>query len=78
MISSLGALGGFFGPYLFGYIKGQTGEATTSLLLMAGLALTGALVAASLRVRKTPIEVAGLRCVSKRTETKLGSLHDRT
>jgi len=60
VISSLGALGGFFGPYLFGYIKAQTGEATTSLLLMAGLALTGALVAASLRVRKTPIEVAGL------------------
>ena len=60
VISSLGALGGFFGPYLFGYIKGQTGEATTSLLLMASLALAGALVAASLRVRKTPVEVTNL------------------
>jgi ACS family tartrate transporter-like MFS transporter len=60
VISSLGALGGFFGPYLFGYMKAQTGEATTSLLLMASLALTGALVAASLRVRKGQTEGASL------------------
>jgi ACS family tartrate transporter-like MFS transporter len=60
VISSLGALGGFFGPYLFGYMKTQTGGPTTSLLLMASLALTGALVAASLRVRNTATEVAGL------------------
>ena len=58
MISSLGALGGFFGPYLFGTLKTQTGGPTTSLMLMAGLALTGALVAASLRVRKAPLELA--------------------
>jgi ACS family tartrate transporter-like MFS transporter len=60
VISSLGALGGFFGPYLFGYMKTQTGGPTTSLLLMASLALTGALVAASLRVRKAQAEVAKL------------------
>ena len=58
VISSLGALGGFFGPYLFGTLKTQTGGPTTSLMLMAGLALTGALVAASLRVRKAPLELA--------------------
>jgi len=60
LVSSLGALGGFFGPYLFGYMKAQTGEPTTSLLLMAGLALAGALVAASLRVGRTPPAVTGL------------------
>jgi len=60
VISSLGALGGFFGPYLFGYMKTQTGAATTSLLLMAALALAGALIAASLRVRRMPSEVAAL------------------
>jgi ACS family tartrate transporter-like MFS transporter len=60
VVSSLGALGGFFGPYLFGYMKTQTGGPTTSLLLMASLALTGALVAASLRVRNTPAEVVGI------------------
>jgi MFS family permease len=53
LVSSLGALGGFFGPYLFGYMTTRTGGPTTSLLLMAGLALTGSLVAASLRVRRT-------------------------
>lgn len=53
VISSLGALGGFAGPYLFGYMKELTGGATVSLLLMACLALAGAIVAASLRVSKT-------------------------
>jgi hypothetical protein len=46
-------LGGFAGPYLFGYVKALTGAATLSLLLMAALALAGAAVAASLRVGKT-------------------------
>ncbi|HWU54261.1 MAG TPA: MFS transporter [Rhizomicrobium sp.] len=53
VISSLGALGGFVGPYLFGYLKSVTGGPTTSLLLMACLALAGAIVSAALRVGKT-------------------------
>jgi MFS family permease len=59
VISSLGALGGFAGPYLFGYMKSLTGAPTISLLLMACLALAGALVAASLRIRKTQAEIVG-------------------
>jgi nitrate/nitrite transporter NarK len=59
VISSLGALGGFAGPYLFGYMKSLTGAPTISLLLMAGLALAGALVAASLRIGKTQADIAG-------------------
>jgi len=51
-ISSLGALGGFAGPYLFGAVKTWTGGASASLLLMAGLALAGALVMGSLRLGK--------------------------
>ncbi len=58
VISSLGALGGFAGPYLFGYMKELTGGATVSLLLMACLALAGAIVATSLRVNKTKTEIA--------------------
>jgi len=50
VISSLGALGGFVGPYL---LKSLTGGPTTSLLLMACLALAGAIVSAALRVGKT-------------------------
>jgi len=60
-ISSLGALGGFAGPYLFGYVKSLTGGATVSLLLMAGLALAGALVAASLRVVKPQIRLESVK-----------------
>jgi len=59
VISSLGALGGFAGPYLFGYMKSLTGGPTVSLLLMACLALTGALVSASLRIGKTQAEIVG-------------------
>jgi MFS family permease len=58
VISSLGALGGFAGPYLFGYMLSLTGGPTISLLLMACLALAGALVSASLRVGKTKAEIA--------------------
>jgi MFS family permease len=63
VISSLGALGGFAGPYLFGYIKSVTGGPTSSLLLMSCLAFTGALVAASLRVGRTAgdDEITGVR-----------------
>jgi ACS family tartrate transporter-like MFS transporter len=59
VISSLGALGGFAGPYLFGYMKSLTGGPTVSLLLMACLAFAGALVAALLRVSKTRVEIVG-------------------
>ena len=59
VISSLGALGGFAGPYLFGYMKSMTGGPTVSLLLMACLALAGALVAASLRIGKAQAKIAG-------------------
>lgn len=57
VISSLGALGGFAGPYLFGYMKALTGGPTVSLLLMACLALAGAIVSASLRVGKTQPDI---------------------
>ena len=59
VISSLGALGGFAGPYLFGYIKSVTGGPTSSLLLMSCLAFAGAIVSASLRVGKTQAGAAG-------------------
>lgn len=61
VISSLGALGGFAGPYLFGYMKNLTGGPTVSLLLMAGLALAGALVAASLRAGRAQVQFESVR-----------------
>jgi MFS transporter, ACS family, tartrate transporter len=61
VISSLGALGGFAGPYLFGTMKSLTGAPTISLLLMAGLALAGAVVAASLRAGKTQAQFESVK-----------------
>ncbi len=43
-INSVGTLGGFFGPYLIGWLKDLTGSFTSGLMMMAAvLAVTTAL-----------------------------------
>jgi len=49
-INSLGNLSGFAGPYAMGYLKDLTGNFTAGLLLLAGCALAGAIVAVMLRI----------------------------
>jgi MFS transporter, ACS family, tartrate transporter len=49
-INSLGNLSGFAGPFVMGYLKDLTGNFTAGLLLLAGCAIVGAGVAASLRI----------------------------
>src|SRR5580698_661701 len=49
-INSLGNLSGFAGPFLMGYMKDLTGNFTVGLLLLAGCALVGAGVSATLRI----------------------------
>ena len=49
-INSLGNLSGFAGPYAMGYLKDLTGNFTAGLLMLAGCALLGAIVAVSLRI----------------------------
>ena len=49
-INSLGNLSGFAGPFLMGYLKDLTGSFTVGLLLLAGCALVGAVVSATLRI----------------------------
>lgn len=45
LINALGNLGGFFGPFLLGYLVTHTGSFTTGLVwLLADLALAGVLV----------------------------------
>ncbi|MBT2744383.1 MFS transporter, partial [Bacillus sp. ISL-77] len=34
LINSIGNLGGFFGPYIVGYIKDTTGSFTTSMIFL--------------------------------------------
>jgi ACS family tartrate transporter-like MFS transporter len=49
-INSLGNLSGFAGPFVMGYLKDTTGTFTTGLLVLAGCAVVGAVVSASLRI----------------------------
>ena len=59
LINSLGNLGGFFGPNLFGSVKNLTGTYALAFYTLSTLALIASLVALSLRragvgVRPTP------------------------
>jgi ACS family tartrate transporter-like MFS transporter len=49
LINSMGALGGFVGPYLIGRVKQNTGLFTPGLLLLAGSLLAAAALAGGLR-----------------------------
>jgi ACS family tartrate transporter-like MFS transporter len=49
LINSMGAFGGFVGPYLIGSIKERTGEFAPGLLLLAGLMATSAVIVLGLR-----------------------------
>jgi ACS family tartrate transporter-like MFS transporter len=49
LINSMGAVGGFVGPYLIGNIKERTGEFAPGLLLLAGSLATAAVIVLGLR-----------------------------
>jgi ACS family tartrate transporter-like MFS transporter len=50
LINSMGAVGGFVGPYLIGEVKERTGEFAPGLLLMAGSLSTAAVIVLGLFV----------------------------
>jgi ACS family tartrate transporter-like MFS transporter len=54
LINSVGNLGGFLGPYIFGYVKQRTGSFTTALWILAGILAFGAILASILRLPPTP------------------------
>jgi ACS family tartrate transporter-like MFS transporter len=49
LINSMGAVGGFVGPYLIGRVKERTGEFTPGLLLLAGFLVAAVVVVGGLR-----------------------------
>jgi nitrate/nitrite transporter NarK len=51
LINSMGAFGGFVGPYLVGRVKERTGEFTPGLLLLAGCLGVAAAIVIGLRVK---------------------------
>lgn len=63
VINSIGNLGGFFGPYLIGYIKSWTHTATSGIMAFSGLFVISFLMTLSIRSawQQTPVlsEVIG-------------------
>jgi MFS transporter, ACS family, tartrate transporter len=49
LINSMGAFGGFVGPYLVGRVKERTGEFTPGLLLLAGFLLAAVVLVVGIR-----------------------------
>jgi ACS family tartrate transporter-like MFS transporter len=52
-INSFGNLGGFVGPYIFGYLKTSTGRYESGLWFLTGGMLVAGLIATQLRIEKT-------------------------
>jgi MFS family permease len=50
LINSIGTAGGFFGPFIIGWLKELTGSFTAGLMAMAGFLLVSAALAASLKL----------------------------
>ncbi len=53
-INSFGNLGGFVGPYIFGYLKDATGRYETGLWFLTACVFTSGLLAVCIRVEKRP------------------------
>lgn len=49
LINSFGTLGGFVGPYLFGFVRGSTGSFAAGLYVLAGAAVVAGVLALFLR-----------------------------
>ena len=57
MINSIGALGGFVGPYIIGWIKEHSGEFGSGLTILGGgAAMTAVLVLVLVKVYRPPEE----------------------
>jgi ACS family tartrate transporter-like MFS transporter len=53
LINSMGAVGGFVGPYAVGYLKDATGSFRSPLFLLAGILFIGSLLTLILRKSRT-------------------------
>jgi MFS family permease len=53
-INALGNLGGYFGPFLGGYLQDRTGSFTATAVLFAGALLIAGLLVLTIRLRDKP------------------------
>ncbi|HEX6668549.1 MAG TPA: MFS transporter [Gemmatimonadales bacterium] len=51
LINSMGAVGGFVGPYLIGHVRERTGEFAPGLLLLAGFLVAAVVIVLALRAK---------------------------
>jgi sugar phosphate permease len=58
LINSFGALGGFAGSYLIGWLNGRTGSSSASFLLMACSLAAAALLMLAVRVKRQSVPVS--------------------
>ena len=54
LINSFGNLGGFVGPYLFGYLRTSTGSYQAGLWCLTGCMFLAGILAASIRTNSSP------------------------
>ncbi|HTH99988.1 MAG TPA: MFS transporter [Acidisoma sp.] len=54
LINALGNLGGYFGPYLGGYLQDRTGSFVATAMLFAGALLLSGLLVLTIRLREAP------------------------
>jgi ACS family tartrate transporter-like MFS transporter len=52
IINSIGNLGGFVGPFMIGYVKGQGNSTTTGLLFLAGMLVVSFFMTAFIRIQE--------------------------
>lgn len=51
-INGIAQIGGFFGPYIIGYVKGLTGSFSNSLIVLAVFPILASIICACLRLRR--------------------------
>lgn len=56
LINALGNLGGYFGPFLGGYLQDRTGSFVATAMLFAGALLLAGLLVLTIRLREAPRE----------------------
>lgn len=59
LINALGNLGGYFGPFLGGYLQDRTGSFVATAMLFAGALLLAGLLVLTIRLREAPRQSVG-------------------
>ena len=70
MISLIGNIGAFIGPYAVGYVRQETGSFTVGAMILVGSLWVGALLATQINDRRAASRIAAIPTLQNRTQTK--------